>query len=860
MSAPGDALLERTDELEALATGLAQVSASGRGRLVLVAGEAGIGKTALVDAFAAQVAPTRVLTGACEALRTPRPLGPLLDIAADVGGDLAEIADAGASPSDVVRTLLRELRRQTPTLVVLEDLHWADEATLDLLRLLARRIATVPALVVATHRDELDRTHPLRVLLGELPRPAAGRIGLRPLSVGAVAALAGPHGVDAGQLHSRTSGNPFYVTEALAGGGALPETVLDAVLARAARLGDGARALLDAVAVVPPRAELWLLEAIASEHLEHLEACIASGMLRSEDGGVAFRHEIARVAIDDALPPDRRIALHRRVLPALAGRADVARLAHHAESAGDAEAVLRHATAAGDRAARLGSHNEAAEQFARALRFAPHGDARLDLLERRSYACYLTNDIPGAVDARREALAVHAERGDRRRAGDSHRWLSRLAWFSGDNATAEGEALAAVRLLEAMEHGPELAMAWSNTAQLRMLADDLPGTLEWGVPAIDLAQRLDEVETLAHALCNVGAAEGRAGLPEGREKLRRSLDLALEAGLEEHAARAHTNLSCGAIRARRYTEGDRCLEVGLAYCRDRDLDSWRLYMLGWAARSHLEQGRWDDAAQCASTVLRESRTAPTRISALTVLGRLRARRGDPDVWSPLDEAGELAPPTGELQRIVPAVLARAEARWLGGEAGRIAAETDEALMLARRNRDTWAVGELTTWRRRAGIEPSTEDLALCEDPFRLELTGDAVGAATAWRALGCPYEAALAPLAGEDPDAMLAGLEELRALGATASAARVARALRERGVRNLRQGPRRATRANPAGLTVRELEVLRLLAEGMRNAQIAERLVVSPKTVGHHVSAILRKLGTATRTQAAAEAARLQII
>jgi AAA ATPase domain len=462
-----------TTELAGLEARLAAVRAAGRGRLVLVAGEAGIGKTALVRTFCESRAATRVLWGACDALYTPRPLGPLLDIAQEAGGDLEVLAAAGASPAALVAALGRELRRRPAAIVVLEDLHWADEASLDLVRLLARRIEALPALVVATYRDdELARAHPLRILLGELPPGrAVDRLALGPLSADAVAALAAARGVDPGELHSRTAGNPFFVTEVLAAGAAdVPDTVRDAVLARVARLGSGARALLDAVAIVPPRAELWLLEALAGSDLRHLESCTSSGVLRAEREAVGFRHEIARVAVEEAIPPHRRVDLHRRALSALAeapGRQpDVARLAHHAEAAGDAGAVLRYAPSAAERAAALGAHREAAAQFAGALRYAVDlpPARRAELLERCSYECYLTDRIPEAIDARRRALEEHRARGDRRLQGDAHRWLSRLAWFAGDNARAEDEARRAVELLEALPPGRELAMAYSNVA------------------------------------------------------------------------------------------------------------------------------------------------------------------------------------------------------------------------------------------------------------------------------------------------------------------------------------------------------------------------------------------------------------
>ena len=864
---PDEPLLERAAELAALSNELAAVLRTGRGRLVLIAGEAGIGKSALVRSFCAGAGSTRILAGACDALHTPRPLGPLVDLADQTGGELAVRVDDSVGARELLASLVRELRRRSPSVVVLEDLHWADQATLDFVRLLGRRIETVPALVLVTYRnDELARVHPLRVVLGELPRMQVRRISLAPLSLAAVAQLAGAPEGAAAELHARTAGNPFYVTEALASGGAsIPEGVRDAVLARAARLHTGAQMLLDAVAIAPPRAELSMLEALEPDRVAHLEACLESGMLRAERGGVAFRHEIARATIEDALPPDRARALHRRALLALAAlpreRDHLARLAHHAEAAGDGDAVLRYAPAAADQAAALGAHCEAAAQLECALRYAGGLDSeeRANLLERRSYECYLTSAIDDAIDARREALAEHASRGDRLREGDCHRWLSRLLWFNADNVAAHEEARRAVELLEGQPPGRELAMAYSNVSQLMMLANDVAETRRWGARAGELAERLGETEILIHSLNNVGTAELCAGLMEGGGKLERSLVLAVEVGLEEHVARAYTNLAAGAIESRDHRRGDRHLEAGIAYCRARDLDSWLLYMLGWKAVSLLGQGDWAQAGRCATEVIsRDSAAAATRITPLIVLGRLRARRGDPDPWGPLDGAAELASATGEIQRLGPVASARAEARWLAGEPHLVAAETDDALALALARGHGPEIGELCAWRRRAGILDPVPSATLAE-PFRLELDGDAAAASRAWERLGCGYEAAIVLAGSEDEAELRRSLTELQRLGARIPAARVARTLRERGVRDVRHGPRASTRRNAAGLTHRELQVLQLVADGMRNGQIAERLVVARKTVDHHVSSIIGKLLVRTRTEAVAEARRLGV-
>jgi DNA-binding CsgD family transcriptional regulator len=861
------ALLERSAQLALFAERLAAVRRDRRGRLVLVSGEAGIGKTALLRAFCDAPLPVRVLWGGCDALHTPRALGPFVDIAEQTGGELAAVLAQGAAPTEVAVALASELRR-TPAVLVLEDLHWADEATLDVIRLLARRMLQAPALVLATSRtDQLGSAHPLRLALGELPADAVERVALAPLSLAAVEQLADATDVDAAELHRSTAGNPFFVSEVLATeGGDVPETVRDAVLARAARLDDDARAVLEAVAVEPSRVELWLLEALVEDVRAGLDACLGSGMLVSERSTVGFRHEIARVVIEEALPPSRRALLARRALDALTAaigrRPDLARLAHHAEAADDAGAVLHFATAAGERAAALGSHREAAAQLERAVRYSaslPRAQ-RAHLLERFAYECYLTDRMGDSSDARLLALEEHRTSGDRVREGDCHRWLSRLAWFAGENGRADSEAQLAIDLLQPLGPRRELAMAYSNMAQLRMLTADEAGAVSWGNRAIAMAEELGELEILAHALNNVGTAEMRVDVPGGFEKLQRSLAIAVEHDLQEHVARAFTNLASAPLDHRDYARSGPYLDAGIAYCVQRDLDAWTLYMVGYRARGELDQGQWETAEASAREVLDLGRApSPTHVAPLVVTGRLLARRGEDGVWAALDEALDIAAGAGEIQRVGLVANARAEARWLAGDDDAIQVETAAALALALMRDERWIAGELFLWRRRAG-NPEQPAPGTVAEPFALELAGDADGAAAAWSAIGCPYEAALALAHSSSEQSQRRALAELQRLGARPAAARVARRLRESGARDVRKGPRSSTRENPGGLTARELEVLVLVAEGLRNAEIAARLFASERTVAHHVSAILRKLGVASRGQASAEAARLGIV
>jgi DNA-binding CsgD family transcriptional regulator/tetratricopeptide (TPR) repeat protein len=859
-------LLEREDALAVLSAWAADVTDKGGGRLAFVCGEAGVGKTLLLRRFCdGQASVARVLWGSCDPLFAPRPLGPLVDVAQVTGGELGEVVQREARPHEVAAALLRELAAR-PTILVVEDVHWADEGTLDVLRLVGRRIRTAPALVIASYRDdELDRSHPLRVVLGELATgDAPARLRLQPLSSEAVARLAEPFEVDARELYRSTAGNPFFVSEVLAAAqGVIPETVRDAVLARASRLSTRARAVLDAAAVVPLYAEMWILEALAGETVDSLDECIGSGMLRPQAEGIAFRHELARIAIEESLAPDQRLRLHRRALAALveerAGTPDAARVAHHAVAAGDTGAVLRFAPVAASRAASLGAHREAAAQYALALRFAdqlPPAE-RAELLERRSYACYVTGQFDDAIDAQQLALECHRQLGDQRGEGDSLRSLSRLLRYIGRSKEAMEVGRDAVAALERLPPGRELAMAYCNLSHLYMHLEDAAGTIEWGTRALDLAEQLDDPEILVYALTNIGNIEQLTGVRT--EKLERSLEVAQRFGLEEHAGRAFVAFTWWSPRGRSYAAADRYLEPGLEYCTERGLDLWRLFLLASRARSHLDRGRWDDAVDSAALVLRDPRTPPVpRIAALAVLGLVRARRGDPDVWTPLDEAWALAEPTGELQRIEPAAAARAEALWLEGRYDRVADATDSPLDLAARRQAWWIVGELAYWRRCAGIQEEVP--ANAAEPWATQLEGDWRGAVERWGELDSPYEAALALADADDEHVLRRSFQELQRLGARPAAAIVARRLRERGARGIPRGPRQATRANPANLTARELEVLGHVAQGLRNADIAERLFLSEKTVDHHVSAILRKLNVRTRGEAGAEAVRLRVV
>ena len=557
-------LLERDAPLKNLADSMRE-AAAGDGRVTLVYGEAGIGKTALAESFlAAHRAEARILVGRCDALFTPQPLGPLHDIAQQTNSALLELLRSAADRLAIFGTLLHELRSsERPTMLVFEDVHWADAATLDLLKYLGRRIRGTPTLMLMTFRDdELDATHALWSLLGNLPANAVRRVPLGPLSEAAVAQLARRAGRPDGRVHAQTGGNPFYVTELLASPpGSIPATVRDATLARTARLSPQARAVLELCSVVPNRVERCLLDDPAAPTAELVDECAATGLIVPQGDVVMFRHELAREAIEFVLPPSRSRALHATVLRRLrerpAGSVATARLVHHAFRAGDGAAVRRHAPEAARQASALGAHREAAAHYHTALEHAAAGGVEIlaTLLEGRAYECLLINQLDHAIASQATALALRRQQDNLLKWGDDLRFLSRLAWFHGRGQDARQLALDAARVLEQLSPGPELAMAYSNMAHLDMLAEDGPAAIAWGSAHWRIAEPLGLTETVVHALNNVGTAEAVMGDLAGCAKLERSLELALAHDMHEHAARAFANLAYHALLVRDYAVG-----------------------------------------------------------------------------------------------------------------------------------------------------------------------------------------------------------------------------------------------------------------------------------------------------------------
>ena len=808
-----------------------------RGRFVAVLGEAGAGKTALVQTALADAA-----WGWCEPLATPRPLGPFRDIARALWPGEPELG----VPE------LRERLLDTPAPLVVEDAHWVDEASADVLRFLGRRVAASGGLVVVTARDELAADHPLRRVLGDLGA-AVTRLEVPPLSPAAVASLV--TGVDPAEAYRLTGGNAFLVSQLA--GDRVAASVRDSVAARVARLGPAVRAAVELLSVVPGRAPVTLL---GSER-PALDEAVLAGLLRVDGTVVEFRHELVRLAVEQELGPARRQDLHATVLERLEREqpaTEPAALAYHAWRADRPDLALRCELAAAAKAAGLGAHREAAAHYRRAASATPgavRDPAGAGLWLTLSREEYLLGQDEAALDAARHAVSLSGA--DPRRRAAAIGWLSRVSHPESRQLRLAAEA---VELLEPLGPSLELAAAVARLAMIRMIARDLDTAEQAARQALDLTATLTRAGATAAeplgpadldpgegslagvqvaALQALGAARTLTGREPDARHLWEAIERARSAGLYDELGRAYANLVSAFGEARLYEPAATAGAEALDYFVARDLDGSAAYLRAWLARCRFEQGRWAEAERLAAAV--PAGRAVATLAADCVRGRIRARRGDPDAWPPLDRARELAERTGSLQRIAPVAAARAEARWLAGQPPDD--DLRDAYELAAGKRNAWAAGELGFWMWRHGLLDALPEFA--SEPYRLHAAGDPGAAAAAWTRIGCPYEAADAGADAADEDVVRSALAAFTGLGARPGRARAARRLRELGVRSIPRGPRAST--GPDGLTAREQEVLALVRSGDTDAEIAARLHLSTRTVEHHVSAVLRKTGARTR-------------
>jgi DNA-binding CsgD family transcriptional regulator len=864
-------LIERTEQLTILKARYEQVK-SGQGHTVFLMGEAGTGKTSLVNQFIADTGGA-VLTfiGACDSLFTPRPLGPLYDIADQIGNDFLTTLKHEKDRALIFASLLRKLSESSkPIVIVFEDIHWADEATLDLVKFLTRRINRQKCLFILTFRDDqLHFAHPLKAMFAELPPENFSKIQVKGFSREAVNRLAVQKGYASGdKLYALTGGNPFYVLEILATySSGIPDRVKDSVLNVFNRGSGNTKKVWELLSILPSSAiDADIVQQIEMEFGDCIDDCISSGVIVSSPGHLSFKHELFRLAIEEALPAFRRKSLHKKMLKLMldspAGKTKLAQLVHHARYADERELVARISPQAASEAVTLGAHMEASRLYATAIEFTDGEDETLiELYERHAYECYLTNQISAAIASQRRVLEIWRDRKVNVKIGDTLRFLSRLLWYQGTREEAVSLALEAVDVLEKGSPSREQALAYSNVAQLNMLAGDRQETLRWCSKAVDLATTLQDNEVLSHALNNMGTVLLTYDDPDGEKKLNESLTIALRHNLHEHVARAYTNLSSTFVTNRNYAKALVAFHAGLGYCEEHDLDSWRYYMLSEKCRLLVHTGQWSQAETLALSLYNNPlHPNIVRIGSIEALALLNIRRGKfEEAGALIAEGKTLAAPTREANRIIPILCAALELCWVAGTPIPEQEIADAESTLFPEKQNSWHYSNLSYWKHKLGMVIDATSGQYFPGPFRHEFVGDCETAIEKWNKLGCRYEHALAMFHG-DEEQQRESLKELDSLGASATYAMLKSHLKLKGVRKIPRGVRESTRNNPARLTERQIGVLVLLEKGLQNNEIADRLFVSSKTIEHHISAILSKLKVNSRSKAVLEAQKLGIL
>ena len=854
-------LLERAGFVAEL-RGYIDEAGRGEGRLVLLCGEAGVGKTELLEYVREGTRTARWLWSMCDALSTPRPLAPLHDIARQAGGPLLDAVRAGKGRDELFDLALATLAdAERLVVVVVEDVHWADEATLDLLRFLWPRLRDLRVILIVSLRDDaVSNDHQLQLMLGDAASfRGTRRMNLPVLSRDAVAQLAAGSPYPVHALYALTGGNPFFVTEVLASEGSeLPPSARDAVLARAARLAPAARTALDIAAVIGGRIDPALLLSFDGISAEAVDACSSAGLLLHAGDALRFRHEISRRAVVGAIPSLRLAATHADVLSRLieSGEQDPARLAHHADGAGDADAVLAHAPAAAMRASVMAAHRDAAAHYQRALRFSDGcPPAQLAALyDGLADETALIDQWEESTDARARARELWRAAGDLLREGEDLRKLTTGMWRLCRGAESRRYASEAVEVLERLPAGPELAAAW-NTAAGFVFDEDPDLGIAHTQKAQALARELDLQPLLSDALNNEGFLVFCNG-GDGAPRLREALDIAKRTGAETQIARGYANLHEVLVTSRRFAEVESVYHDGLAYCEERDIPTYTTCLQGRRTISLGLQGRTREGWELAHELLGGSFPSPVnRLTSLISAGVLGARLGEPGIWRWLDEAWELAVGVDDADWPILAGTARAEARWLDGDEPQAVIELERTRPWLARG-EQWHRGGAAAWFSRLGLPVDDGPLG---EPYALEIAGRHADAALAWDELLSPYDAATALLFSGDTGLMRDALTRFEKLHLPVAEARARQRLRAAGV-SVPTGRRAGTRASAAGLTVREQDVLTLLAEGLANAQIARQLVLSERTVDHHVSAVLRKLAVSSRAAATARARDLGLL
>lgn len=852
-------LLERELPLRSLTAAL-DAAGQGQGAVVVVSGEPGIGKSTLVSGFAAGVADrARVLVGLCDELTTPRPLGAFRDIAAQLPETAAQRLAEDHPPGEIAGLLVEELRQApSPTVLVIEDVHWADQATIDVVTVVGRRITALPVLLVLTVRlGELEPDDPLRAALDAVRRSTTLHVELAPLTRAAVEHLAG---AEAERIYELSQGNPFFVAELLEhGADPPPPSLANAVLGRVARLEPATRSLLELLSVVPGRVTTEVLDHLEPRWAVAAEPAERRRLLRVDARHVRFRHELTRAAIRSSLPWGRRRQLHRRILEAILHLgADPADVVHHAAAAGAVELAATYALPAGREAAASGAHREALAHLRRAAegaedRLEPR--ERVTLYEDLARSAWLTGELEEALEAASRAIRLADALDDHTTRGRCASLRAHLHWFRGDGAAAWRDTDDAVRSLEATGPSADLARAYAQAAELSMLVSRLDDASRWGHRALLLAG--DDAAVTSRALTAIGGALLQLDT-EDTTVIVDAVDTARDTGEMEQVVFSLVTLAFVQLLWVRPGDARSHAVQARAYAADEGFDGMTAFIDALLAWLDLREGRPEAAASRTLPRTGRREDAVSSIAeqqARLVLAELAVRTGADDARTRLDDAAASADRTRKLVHLAPVLELQVEQ-----------ALTDDAPLpreLFQHLTDTvgpqplasgCGAAHVAAWAAVCGETTGFQGKA--PPPHEAMLAGDWRAAADAFGAVGWQHDRALLLSLLEAPDALEESLAIARSLGAAPLERRVRRRMRSLGL-SVPRGPRASTQANPAQLTDRQLDVLRHVAMGRTNGQVAELLSISPRTVEHHVAGILAKLQVPSRAAAVARAAEL---
>lgn len=856
-------LIERADFLAILNATFENVNKK-EGRCILITGEAGMGKTALTKAFCSGLAENcQVYQGTCDAFSTPHVLAPLFDISVQMENeDIVKSCEA-TDPMLLFVKILKVLNcARKPVILVIEDIQWADKHTLGFIKFLARRISDAPCMLILTCRDnEAPAGRPLTTVLGDLSREALTRITLPPLSAPAVNDMAVTAGYNGDDIFHLTGGNPFYVNEILgAKNPGVPDNVRDTVLAVYSQQPDITRHVWDILSTSNAGLETIYIEKIFPDYNQAIKASLDAKILVLSDGKIFFKYELYRRTIEAALSPLVRIDLNRQVLNACikepGQKCETRRILHYAKEAHRDDLVYQYAVLAAKRADLKGAHAEAAKLYRLAIdcNYHPDEEQANGLYELYAHACYLAGDCRHAISYIEKALNFWKDKQNPEKTAACTLLLSKLWRSEGDRLLAEKLGNTAVNMVDSSTPAKLKTLTYENMAQLSLSAGRPGESLEWGHQAHAAATGIGEPQMIFQARLRIGAARMSitTSFTKGKAILLETLDTALKNSYCGHAAHIYCILAVNGILANDYIFAKKIINDGISYCCERGLEPVSLYLQVWKSRLCLETGEWDNACAIAGALLKNDDLPPAiKVCALCLTATLKLRRAEQGALPLLLQAKSMAFDTLMHPGLLFVSVGLLEYEWLTGE--NLLHQKDIASLLdtITQREKLNGINRLHYW-----LKKTQKDYLLSGE------TTDRPFSSPADRTFGAPvggsFEHAIDLFEGGESDKRKA-MVLVQKLGAVAVCEKLRREMRKAGIKNIPQGQRKVTLANPAWLTERELDVLQLLKKGLLNKEIAESLFIASKTVGHHISAILTKLDVNSRGKAVQKALSLNI-